>query len=263
MMGAVSAVDLERRASAAVVTLNRPDRSNALDRATVRELGRVGRELTADASLRACVLTGAGERVFCAGADLKERAGMTEADVREMLDLYRSELAWLGSAPFPVIAAMNGAALGGGLELALGCDLRVAASHAVLGLPETSLGIIPGAGGTQRLPRIVGTSRALELVLFGRRLNAEEALGYGLVSRVTPAGTNVVEDTLGWLAPVLEGAPIALRAALEAVRGALASPLEAGLDTERAAYERCLTSEDRREALRAFAEKRKPVFHGR
>ena len=254
---------LEQRATAALVTLNRPDRRNALDRATVRELGRLGRELVADANVRACVLTGAGDRAFCAGADLKEREGMSEAEVREMLDLYRTELAWLGTAPFPVVAAVNGAALGGGLELALTCDLRVAAAHAVLGLPETSLGIIPGAGGTQRLPRIVGTPRALELILLGRRLNAEEALDCGLVSRVTPAGTDVVGDTLAWLLPVLEGAPIAMRAALEAVRAAATLPLDAGLDAERAAYERCLASEDRREALRAFAEKRKPVFNGR
>jgi enoyl-CoA hydratase/carnithine racemase len=259
----LSPVSLERRASAAVVTLNRPDRRNALDRATVRELGRLGRELTADDALRACVLTGTGERAFCAGADLKERDGMSEAEVREMLDLYRSELGWLGKAPFPVVAALNGAALGGGLELALTCDLRVAAAHAVVGLPETSLGIIPGAGGTQRLPRLIGTPRALELILLGRRLNAEEALELGLVNRVTPAGAELVEDTLGWLSPVLEGAPLALRAALEAVRNASALPLDAGLDAERSAYEQCLASEDRREALRAFAERRKPVFRGR
>jgi methylglutaconyl-CoA hydratase len=263
MMDTLSSLALERRGPAAIVTLNRPDRRNALDRATVSELGRVGRELTEDAGVRACVLTGAGDRAFCAGADLKEREGMTEDEVRRMLDLYRSELAWLGSAPFPVVAALNGAALGGGLELALTCDLRVAAAHAVLGLPETSLAIIPGAGGTQRLPRIVGVPRALELILLGRRLNAEEALGVGLVNRVVPAGSDLLEDALGWLAPLLEGAPLAMRAALTAVRAATALPLDAGLDAEREAYERCLTSEDRREALRAFTEKRPPVFQGR
>ena len=160
------------------------------------------------------------------------------------------------------MAALNGAALGGGLELALACDLRVAAAHAVLGLPETSLGIIPGAGGTQRLPRLVGYARALELILLGQRLSAEEALALGLVNRVTPAGTAVLDDTLAWLAPLLEGSPIAMRAALEAVRAATTLPLDAGLDAERRAYEACLTSDDRREALRAFAEKRPPVFRG-
>ena len=255
-------VTLHRSGSAAIVTLNRPDRRNALDRNAVRELGRLGRELTTDPRVSAAIVTGAGDRAFCAGADLKEREGMSEADVREMLDLYRSELAWLGAAPFPVVAALNGPALGGGLELALGCDLRTAASHAVLGLPETSLGIIPGAGGTQRLPRLVGVPRALELTLLARRLSAEEALAWGLVNRVAPPGSTLLDDTLAWLSPVLEGAPLALRAALEAVRAATHLPLDAGLDAERRGYERCLTSEDRREALRAFAEKRTPVFKG-
>jgi methylglutaconyl-CoA hydratase len=259
----VSAVSLERNGFAAIVTLNRPDRRNALDRASVRDLGRLGRELSADSDVRVTVLTGAGDRAFCAGADLKEREGMTEAEVREMLDLYRTELAWLGAAPFPVVAAVNGAALGGGFELALACDLRTMASHAVLGLPETSLGIIPGAGGTQRLPRLVGVPRALEVVLLGRRLGAEEALGWGVVNRVAAAGTNLLDDTLVWLGPLLEGAPLAMRAALSAVREASSSSLDAGLDAERRAYETCLTSEDRREALRAFAEKRSPVFQGR
>lgn len=259
----MSAVTLERKGFAAVVTLNRPDRRNALDRASVRELGRIGRELSADSNVRATVLTGSGDRAFCAGADLKEREGMSEAQVREMLDLYRTELAWLGAAPFPVVAAINGAALGGGFELALACDLRTASAHAVLGLPEASLGIIPGAGGTQRLPRLVGTPRALEVVLLGKRLGAEEALAWGVVSRVAPEGTSVLDDTLSWLAPVLDGAPLAMRAGLSAVRAASSLPLDAGLDAERRAYETCLTSEDRREALRAFAEKRAPVFQGR
>ncbi len=259
----MSSLRVERRGHAALVTLDRPDRSNAFDRATVSELGRVGRELTADAELRVAVLTGAGERAFCAGADLKEREGMTEAEVRSMLDAYRTDFAWLGSAPFPVVAALNGAALGGGLELALTCDLRVAAPHAVLGLPETSLAAIPGAGGTQRLPRVVGYARALELVLLGTRVSAEQARALGLVNRVSPEGTNVVDDTLAWLAPLLDGSPLAMRAALTAVRAATTLPLEAGLDAERQAYDVCVASDDRREALRAFAEKRKPVFRGR
>jgi enoyl-CoA hydratase/carnithine racemase len=242
--------------------LDRPDRRNALDRATVAELGRIGRELGEDPTVRAAVLTGSGDRAFCAGADLKEREGMTLDDVRAMLDAYRSDLAWLGASPFPVVAALNGAALGGGLELALTCDLRIAAAHAMLGLPETSLAIIPGAGGTQRLPRLVGYARALELILLGRRLTAAEALGFGLVNRVAPEGSDLLADTLTWLAPLVDGSPLAMRAAVAAVRAAQALPLDAGLDAERRAYETCLTSEDRVEALRAFAEKRKPVFRG-
>ena len=256
-------VRLERRGGMAVVTIERPDRMNALSRATVEALGRIGRELTADETVRACVLTGAGDKAFCAGADLKERAGMSDAQVREQLELYRSELGWLGSAPFVTVAAINGVALGGGLELALTCDLRVAAESALLGLPETGLGIIPAAGGTQRLPRLVGTSKALELILRQARLTAAEALAVGLVNRVSPAGSAVLDDTLTWLEPIASGAPIAQRAALSAVRAALTVPLEQGLALELEAYEKCLVSEDRKEALLAFAEKRKPVFKGK
>jgi methylglutaconyl-CoA hydratase len=256
-------VRLERRASAAVVTIDRPDQRNALDRETVLELGRIGRELAGDDGVRLAVLTGAGDKAFCAGADLKERATMSDDDVRDMLALYASELVWLEQSPFPVVAALNGAALGGGLELALTCELRVAAPHAVLGLPETSLGIIPAAGGTQRLPRIIGHSKALELVLLGARIDALEARAIGLVNRVSPAETPVVDDALAWLLPIIDGAPIAQRAALVAVRAARETSLREGLELERRAYEECLASDDRREALRAFAEKRKPVFRGR
>jgi methylglutaconyl-CoA hydratase len=258
-----AAVRLDRRPGVAILTIERPDRMNALSRDVVLDLGRHGRELMADASVRAAILTGSGDKAFCAGADLKERKGMTLDQVRELLDLYRSELAWLGSAEFPVIAAINGTALGGGLELALACDLRVSAEHSLFGLPETSLGIIPAAGGTQRLPRLVGQAKALELILLATRLRAPEALAIGLVNRVTQAGISVVDDALAWLEPVTSGAPVAQRAALRAVRAAQTAPLEAGLAVERAAYDDCLASEDRLEALAAFAEKRKPVFKGR
>jgi enoyl-CoA hydratase/carnithine racemase len=254
---------LERRGTAAIIVIDRPDRRNALDRATLAELGRVGRELALDTSVRAALLTGSGHKAFCAGADLKERAGMSDDEVRAMLRAYRSELAWLGTSPFPVIAAINGAALGGGFELALACDLRVAADTAVFGLPETSLGIIPAAGGTQRLPRLAGHAKALELILLGTRLTAEEALALGVVNRVTAPGTDVVQDALAWLEPVLAGPPLAMRAALEAVRAAATLPLADGLAAELGAYEACLVSEDRKEALAAFAERRKPNFRGR
>jgi enoyl-CoA hydratase/carnithine racemase len=262
-MAIMPSVTLSRRGRLAIVTLDRPDRRNALDRPTLAELGRIGGELGNDAAVGAVVLTASGDQAFCAGADLKERAGMSDDEVRAMLGQYRTDLAWLSSSPFPVVAALNGAALGGGLELALACDLRVAAAHAVLGLPETSLGIIPAAGGTQRLPRLVGLAKATELVLLGTRLTAAEALTLGLVNRVTLAGTSVLDDTLAWLAPVLDGSPIAMRAALEALRASVALPLAEGLAAERHAYEACLVSEDRKEALAAFAEKRNPVFRGR
>jgi len=256
-------VRLERQAAVAVVTIDRPERMNALSWATVQRLGEIGRELASDLSVLTCILTGAGDKAFCAGADLKERQGMSRSQVREMLDAYRSELSWLETSEFVSVAAINGAALGGGLELALLCDLRIAAPLSSFGLPETGLGIIPGAGGTQRIARLLGESRALDLVLTGRRIDAKEALALGLVNRLAPSREQLLDSALAWLEPVAQGAPIAQRAALAAVRAARRLPLEQGLDFERAAYERCLESADREEALRALAEKRKPRFQGK
>lgn len=256
-------VSLERRNGVAILTIDRPDRLNSLSRATLRAFGELGEELAADSTLRAIVLTGSGEKAFCAGADLKERQGMDENAVRAQVKAYRTELGWLDTSRVPVVAAINGVALGGGMELALLCDLRVAAPHAVLGLPETSIGIIPGAGGTQRLPRVVGEARAKELILLGRRLSADEALAIGLVNRVSPASVNVVDDTLEWILPISQGAPIAQAAALRAIDLSFDTSLGHGLELERVIYDECLRSEDRLEALRAFAEKRKPEFKGR
>ncbi|MEP7049889.1 MAG: enoyl-CoA hydratase-related protein [Pseudomonadota bacterium] len=256
-------VRLERRAGIAIVTLDRPERMNALSWASVQRLGEVGRELAADSTLRLCVLTGAGNKAFCAGADLKERRGMSRAQVREMLSAYRSELAWLSQSEFVSVAAINGVALGGGLELALTCDLRSISEGATVGLPETGLAIIPGAGGTQRLARLVGVSRALDLTLTQRRVTAAEAHSLGIVNRVFPDTESVLDSTLKWLEPVAEGAPIAQRAALLAVRAAHSLSLDAGLDLERQLYESCLESADRDEALRALTEQRKPEFQGK
>jgi enoyl-CoA hydratase/carnithine racemase len=256
-------ISVEQRGSVAIWTIDRPDRMNSLSRATLLAFGKLAKDSVENASIRAIVVTGAGEKAFCAGADLKERQGMSENDVRVQVELYRSELGPLDRSPKPVVAAINGAALGGGLELALMCDLRVAAEHAVLGLPETSLGIIPGAGGTQRLPRIVGEARAKEMILLGRRLGAEEALAWGLVNRITPKGANVVDDTIAWIEPIALGAPVAQAAALEAIDRAQDTTLELGLELEKVSYDKTLVSLDRQEALRAFAEKRKPAFVGR
>jgi enoyl-CoA hydratase/carnithine racemase len=236
---------------------------NSLSRDTLLALGRLTRDAVRDPQIKAIVLTGAGDKAFCAGADLKERQGMSENDVRVQVELYRSELGPLDRSPKPVIAALNGVAFGGGLELALVCDMRVAASHAQLGLPETTLGIIPGAGGTQRLPRLVGEGRAKEMILLGRRLSAAEALAWGLVNRIAPAGVDVVADTLEWIRPIAEGAPVAQAAALEAIDRSFDTTLELGLELEKVSYDKVLVSEDRKEALRAFAEKRAPKFQGR
>jgi enoyl-CoA hydratase/carnithine racemase len=263
MLETTSVVKLERRGSVGVLLIDRADRRNALSRETLYALGRLGAELIADPSVRAIVVTGAGDKAFCAGADLKERQGMSADDVRVQLGLYRSQLGILDRSPKPVIAALNGAAFGGGLELALLCDLRVAAPHVEMGLPEVSLGIIPGAGGTQRLPRIVGEGRAVEMIVMCRKLSAKEALDWGLVNRVSPEGVPVLDDTLRWIEPIASGAPIAQSAALRAIDASYDVPLDRGLELERVFYDETLRSEDRSEALRAFAEKRKPVFQGK
>ena len=254
---------VELRGTALILTLDRLERHNALSRQLIEELGRAARVAASDPAVRAIVLTGAGEKAFCAGADLKERQSLTKDQVREVVRLYRSEFGALDRSPKPVIAALNGVALGGGLELALMADMRVAAAHAQIGLPETSLAIIPGAGGTQKLPRIVGEARAKEMILLGRRLSAEEALTWGLVNRVVPAGANLVDDTLAFLKPILEGAPVAQAAALEAIDAGFDVDLATGMQLEILAYERVLVSEDRDEALRAFGEKRPPNYQGK
>lgn len=256
-------VSVSQRGAVAIWTIDREERQNSLSRATIRALGELAREAASNPSLRAIVITGTGEKAFCAGADLKERQGMSENDVRAQLELYRSEFGAIDRSPIPVIAAINGVALGGGLELALLCDLRVAAAHAVLGLTETSLGIIPGAGGTQRLPRVVGEARAKEMILLARRLSADEALTFGLVNRVVAPEKNLLDETIAWISPIAEGAKVAQAAALKAIDWSFDTPLDTGLELEKVCYERVLVSEDREEALRAFREKRKPAFRGR
>lgn len=254
---------LDQQPPVAIVTLNRPEQANALSEPMIGELSVIGARLRSLSELRAIIITGAGNRVFCGGADLKERMQMSEADIRRVLRKYRSDLAWIDTCPIPVVAALNGSALGGGLELALMCDLRVAVPHALLGFPETSLAIIPGAGGSQRLPRLIGEARAKELILLGTRITAASALSFGLINRVTEQSTDVVQDTLRWLTPVLEGAALASRAALRAIDAAREGSLSEGLESELSAYEMCLTSRDRREALQAYLEKRRPNFEGR
>lgn len=257
-----TALSLELDGSIAVVTLQRPERMNALSRVLLQEIGTVFRALAADPAVRAVVLAGSGEKAFCAGADLKERQGMTEDDVRALLGLYRESFGAVDSCPKPVVAAIQGVALGGGFELALACDLRVAGAGAVVGLPETSLAIIPGAGGTQRLPRLVGPGRAKEMILLARRYAAHEALSLGLVTALAAPGESALAAAKRLVAPLAIGAPIALAAAMEAVDGGADLDLAEGLLLEARCYEKTLVSSDRREALAAFSEGRKPVYRG-
>jgi methylglutaconyl-CoA hydratase len=236
-------------------------RRNSLSRALLRELIEHQARAAADRSLRVVIVTGAGSRAFCAGADLKERAGMDEEAVAGFHRAIRTAFDGFEALPQPVIAAINGVALGGGLELALACDLRIAAEGAELALPEVGLGIIPGAGGTQRLPRLLGTARAKELVLTARRVPAAEALAMGLVSQVVPAA-GLGEAALALAGRVARNAPISLRQAKRAIDRGLSLPLHEALDLENKLYQACIPTADRREALQAFAEKRAPVFKG-
>ncbi len=252
---------VEDQGAVEVWTIEGEARRNTLSRAMVAWLRENLRRIETRRTLRCVVLTGAGEKAFCAGADLKERAGMSEEEVRAFLRSLRESLRAIEQAPTVFVAALNGVALGGGLELALACDLRIAAAHAEMGLPEVGLGIIPGAGGTQRLPRAIGLGRAKELILTGRRVGAAEALSLGLVSRVAPAG-GLRAAALELAGQVARNAPISLRQAKRAVDGGFGLPLDEGLDLEHRMYQDCLGTRDRLEALRAFAEKRAPDFKG-
>jgi enoyl-CoA hydratase/carnithine racemase len=236
-------------------------RRNSLTSALLAEGAAHLRRAAADPGLRVVVVTGAGSRAFCAGADLKERARMGDAEVAGFHRALRTFLDGLEALPQPVVAALNGAALGGGLELALACDLRVAAEGVELGLPEVGLGIIPGGGGTQRLPRLLGVARAKDLILTARRIVAAEAFGMGLVSAVV-APDRLGDEALALAGRVARLAPVSLRQAKRAIDRGLHLPLAEGLDLEHRLYQACLPTQDRQEALRAFAEKRAPVFTG-
>jgi methylglutaconyl-CoA hydratase len=249
------------RGAAELWIIDGESRRNAISMALLAELrGHVARA-AGDRDLRCVVITGAGDKAFCAGADLKERATMSAEDVHRFHHGLRDALVSIEEAPQPFVAALNGAALGGGLELALACDLRLAAEGVQVGLPEVGLGIIPGGGGTQRLARLVGVARAKDLVLTARRCSAAEALAFGLVTKVVPAG-GLRDEALALAGQIARNAPISLRQAKRAIDRGWHLPLADALELENRLYQDCLATEDRREALRAFAEKRPPVFRG-
>lgn len=246
-----------------LVTLNRPQVLNALNTQMGRELYDLWTRITAEPGETRCiVLTGAGERAFCAGGDLKERDGMTQAQWQAQHELFERGIVALMELPTPVIAAVNGHAYGGGLETALGCDFIYASRSARFALSEVSLGIMPGAGGTQNLPRAVGERRAKELILTARPFGAEEGAAWGLINRVCEPGS-LVKEALETAERIAANAPLSVRQAKRSVHYGLQMDLLTGYRFEIEAYNRLVDTEDRREGVKAFNEKRKPVFKGK
>ncbi len=244
------------------LTENRPDKLNALNRETMEEVRDAIEAASSDASVGVVVITGAGEKAFVAGADIAEMSTMRPADARAFSRFLQDVLDRIERSPKPVVAAVNGYALGGGLELAMACHVRIAAENARFGQPEVGLGLIPGAGGTQRLPRIVGRGPALHLILSGEMVDSAEALRIGLVSRVVPAVA--LRDTVAAYAATLNSkSPTALTRGLEAVITGVELPLGEAQRLEAALFALCFAGEDMREGTTAFLEKRKPTFPGR
>jgi methylglutaconyl-CoA hydratase len=255
-------VVLTKESGIFLLTLNRPDSMNSLSFSMLLELRSAVEEVEFDAEARCLIITGAGDRAFCSGADLKERAGMSEGEVRRYIHTIRTVFAQVENLPLPVIAAVNGVALGGGTELALASDLRVVSDRATLGLTETSLAIIPGAGGTQRLPRIVGKAKAKELIFLARRIGAAEAFAIGLANWVVPH-ESLLSEARATAQSIAANGPVALRAAKRAVDRGMEMDLASAMVFESTCYELTIPTEDRREGLTAFREKRKPVYKGR
>ncbi len=244
----------------AVVTIDRPDALNALNAELLFELAAAFDVAESDMAVRALVITGSG-RAFVAGADVANLANLSDAfSGREASLSGQDVMNLIAALPFPTIAAINGFALGGGLELALACDLRVAAKSAKLGLPEVGLGLIPGYGGTQRLPRLIGAGRALDLILTGRHVGAEEALTMGLVNRVAD---DALEEAVALARLMLRNAPIAIGLAKEALVRGLDVTLPQGLEIEADLFGLASTTEDMKEGTSAFLEKRTAEFEGR
>ena len=253
---------VERRGPVTVLTVNRPDVLNALNRETLDDIERCVEAFAADHAQGALIVTGAGEKSFISGAEIGELAVLDPRGAQDISQYGQRVVGALERCRKPVIAAVNGYAFGGGCELALACHMRLASDNAVLGLPEVGLGIIPGYGGTQRLPRLVGPGRALELILSGRRVKADEAERIGLVNRVVPREQLLAEAEKLALA-ILKNGPLAVAAALEAVTMGLQLPLDAALRLESGLFGVLAASDDMHEGLNAFLEKRPANFQRR
>ena len=251
----------ERKDSVAIIRLNRAEKLNALSREMIVALGEIFTNIESQPDLRAIIITGAGDKAFCAGTDLTELTDLTTIQPLEVTERGQSLCNLIDSCRVPVIAAVNGIAAGGGCELALACHMRMASPNASFSLPETKLGIIPGYGGTQRLAREIGRGRALEIILTGRTVRAEEALRIGLTNRVAATG-GLLTEAESLAREISNLAPLAIRACLEAVTRGIDLPLAEGLALEAQLFSSLFATNDMREGTRAFLEKRQPVFKG-
>lgn len=254
-------VTVHRHDHVAELVLDRPEAHNALSTAMAGELAAACAALAADRTVRAVVLTSASTKAFCVGADLKERNGYSDAQLMAQRPVFRAAFTGVLDLPVPTIAAVHGYALGGGYEIALSCDLIWADATAVVGLPEVTVGVLPGGGGTQLLPRRVGYAKAAEIVFTGRRVPADEAYALGLVDRVVAAG-EAREAALAVAATIAAASPVGVRNAKRALRAASGTDLRTGLDVEDGAWRATAFSGDRREGVAAFNEKRTPEWPG-
>ncbi|XP_078447756.1 ATP-dependent caseinolytic (Clp) protease/crotonase family protein [Wolffia australiana] len=259
-------VKLERLSGAdegiVALKLDRGDAKNAISKNMLKEFRSVLHSLSGDKSANVMMVYSAISRVFCAGADLKERKLMSPAEVMDFVNSLRSAFTFLEALPIPTIAVIEGTAFGGGLELALSCDLRICGEQAVLALPETGLAIIPGAGGTQRLPRIIGKGLAKELIFTGRKVDAKEAVSLGLVNHCVPSG-DAYNKALEISREINQKGPVAIRMAKHAINSGLDLQMSSALEVEENSYNKLLNTEDRLEGLAAFSEKRKPIYKGK
>ncbi|MFT7516987.1 MAG: enoyl-CoA hydratase/carnithine racemase [Myxococcota bacterium] len=260
-MSDISLVELTCADHVARITINRPDSRNALSLPTLLCMRQVLLEVSQRKDIWVVTFTGAGDKAFCAGADLKERRGMNEQQVAEFVDNIRGTMNDIANLPQPTLAIINGHAFGGGCEMALACDLRILNASALIGLTETSLAIIPGAGGCVRLPRLVGVAKAKEMILLSKRMTADEALNCGLVNQISEFNT-LDAAAEGIVQNLLANGPLALQAAKAAIDLGSDLELEAALKQEADCYARIIPTGDRLEALAAFSEKRKPSFKG-
>lgn len=253
---------MEEKNKAVILTMNRPTVMNCLNFDLLYAIRDQVEALQYRTDIRTLIITGAGEKSFCAGADLKERATLTADEVKKFIITIRNLLTSIQNLPMPVISAVNGVALGGGTEVALASDIRIASETASMGLTEARLAIIPGGGGTQRLPRIIGVAKAKELIFTGRRVDAKEALDIGLVNKVTSPET-LLAECMKMADMIAETGPIAVEMAKYAIDKGMETDLATGLAIESNAYRVTIPTEDRIEGLTAFREKRKPVYKGR